>query len=47
VPALAREIEVAEQCSGLIPVPWAQHRVLDEDALTHRADCEQALDGGA
>jgi hypothetical protein len=34
VPDLAREIEVANQCGGLILVPRAEHRVLDEDART-------------
>jgi hypothetical protein len=48
VPDLAREIEVAEQCSGLILVPRAEHCVLDEDARTRRPDQERGVrEGGA
>jgi hypothetical protein len=43
VPDLAREIEVVEQASGLILVPRAEHRVLDEDARTRRPDEERGV----
>jgi len=43
VPDLAREIEVAEQCGGPILMPWVEHRVLDEDARTRRADEERGI----
>jgi hypothetical protein len=43
VPDLAREIAVAEQCSGLILVLRAEHRVLDEDARTRRPERERGV----
>jgi hypothetical protein len=43
VPDLAREIEVAKQCSGLILVLRAEDRVLDKDARTRRPDWERGV----
>jgi hypothetical protein len=41
VPDLAREVESAQQCGGLILLSRAEHRVLDEDARTRRPDDER------